>query len=60
MLLGIAGSVLAGWIGRVAGWYQQGDPVGFIASVIGAIIILAIYRLIVGRSMGGGGYRRAA
>jgi uncharacterized membrane protein YeaQ/YmgE (transglycosylase-associated protein family) len=60
ILLGIAGSVLAGLIGRAVGWYREGDPVGFIASVIGAIIILAIYRLIVGRTLGGGGVRRAA
>src|SRR5262245_44955233 len=61
MLLGIGGSVLAGWIGRAAGWYTAGEPVGFIASIVGAIIILAIYRLIVGRNLSGrGGFRRAA
>jgi uncharacterized membrane protein YeaQ/YmgE (transglycosylase-associated protein family) len=45
MLLGIAGSLLAGWIGRAVGWYQEGQSAGFIMSVIGAIILLAIYRL---------------
>ena len=60
ILLGIAGSLVAGWLGRVLGWYQPGQPAGFFASVIGAIIILAIYRLIIGRSAGGGGLRRAA
>jgi len=60
MLLGIAGSILAGFLGRSIGWYQQGEPVGFLASVIGAIIILAIYRLIVGRRAGRGDFRRAA
>jgi uncharacterized membrane protein YeaQ/YmgE (transglycosylase-associated protein family) len=60
ILLGIAGSLVAGWLGRVIGWYQPGQPAGFFASVIGAIIILAIYRLIIGRSAGGGGLRRAA
>ena len=60
ILLGIAGSLVAGWLGRVVGWYQPGQPAGFFASVIGAIIILAIYRLIIGRSAGGGGLRRAA
>ena len=61
ILLGIAGSVLAGWIGRVVGWYQPGQSAGFIASIIGAVIILAIYRVIVGRrTTGGGGLRRAA
>ena len=60
ILLGIAGSLIAGWLGRAIGWYQPGQPAGFFASVIGAIIILAIYRLIIGRSAGGGGLRRAA
>ena len=45
MLLGVAGSFVAGMIGRALGWYAQGDPVGFIASVIGAILLLAIYRM---------------
>ena len=49
MLLGVAGSLIAGAIGRAAGWYAPGQPAGFIASVIGAIILLAIYRLAVGR-----------
>ena len=60
MLLGIGGSVVAGFIGRSIGWYTEGEPIGFIASVVGAIIILAIYRVIVGRSAGGGSIRRAA
>jgi uncharacterized membrane protein YeaQ/YmgE (transglycosylase-associated protein family) len=60
ILLGIAGSVVAGLIGRALGWYSEGQPAGFIASLIGAIIILAIYRLIIGRTAGGGGIRRAA
>ncbi len=50
MLLGIAGSLLAGWLGRVIGWYREGEAAGFIASVIGAIILLAIYRMMKGRS----------
>ena len=60
MLLGIGGSVIAGFLGRAVGWYRQSDPVSFIASVIGAIVLLGIYRLIVGRSSGTGGFRRAA
>jgi len=60
ILLGIAGSVVAGLVGRAVGWYSEGQPAGFIASIIGAIIILAIYRLIRGRTAGGGGIRRAA
>jgi uncharacterized membrane protein YeaQ/YmgE (transglycosylase-associated protein family) len=60
MLLGVAGSVVAGLIGRAVGWYSEGQPAGFISSIIGAVILLAIYRLIIGRSAGGGGLRRAA
>ena len=45
MLLGIAGSFLASWLGRDVGWYQEGQPAGFIASIIGAIILLANYRM---------------
>jgi len=59
ILLGIGGSILAGFLGRAVGLYAEGQPVGFIASVIGAIIILAIYRAIIGRRAGGG-IRRAA
>jgi uncharacterized membrane protein YeaQ/YmgE (transglycosylase-associated protein family) len=44
-LLGIAGAVLARYLGIALGWYQDEDSAGFIASVIGAIILLAIYRL---------------
>lgn len=42
-LLGVAGAFIAGYLGVALGMYQQGDPVGFIASVIGAIILLVIY-----------------
>lgn len=45
MLIGIAGAFIAGYIGRAAGWYTEGEPVGFIASVVGAIILLLLYRL---------------
>lgn len=41
--LGVAGSFLASYIGQAAGWYQAGEPAGWIASVVGAIILLAIY-----------------
>jgi uncharacterized membrane protein YeaQ/YmgE (transglycosylase-associated protein family) len=46
ILLGIAGSFLAHYIGSAAGWYRQGEPAGFIASVIGAIVLLLIYRML--------------
>ena len=42
-ILGVAGAFLAGYLGAALGFYQQGEPVGFIASVIGAIILLVIY-----------------
>ena len=45
MLLGIAGSVVATWLGRVLGMYSEGQSAGFIMSVIGAIILLAIYHM---------------
>ena len=47
VLLGIAGAVIAGFIGRAIGWYDQpGEGAGLIASVIGAVIVLAGYRLV--------------
>lgn len=49
MLLGIGGSMFAGWIGQTMGWYTRGQPAGFIASVFGAILILLIYRMIFGK-----------
>jgi len=45
MLLGVAGALLAGWLGRLVGWYQEGQSAGFIMSIIGAIVLLIIYRL---------------
>ena len=44
MILGMAGALLAGWIGRAMGLYAPGEAAGWIMSVIGAIILLAIYR----------------
>lgn len=44
--LGIVGALLGGWIGRSLGLYQSGDAAGFIMSVIGAVILLGLYRLI--------------
>lgn len=49
MLIGVIGSMLAGWIGRSAGWYREGEPVGFIASVLGAVLLLLIFRMLTGR-----------
>ena len=49
MLLGIAGALVAGFLGRALGWYQEGEAAGFVASLIGAIFLLIIYRLFIGR-----------
>jgi uncharacterized membrane protein YeaQ/YmgE (transglycosylase-associated protein family) len=49
MLLGVAGALLGGWIGQALGWYQPGQGAGFLMSLIGAIILLWIYRLVVAR-----------
>lgn len=46
MLLGIAGSLVAGFLGRALGWYQAGQGAGLIMSVLGAILLLAVYRLL--------------
>jgi len=49
ILIGIAGSFIANYIGRAAGWYAPNESAGLIASVLGAVILLAGYRLIVNR-----------
>jgi uncharacterized membrane protein YeaQ/YmgE (transglycosylase-associated protein family) len=50
MLLGIAGSLLATWILTAVGHYQEGESAGWIASFVGAIILLLIYRMFKGRT----------
>jgi len=45
-ILGIAGAIVATFIGQAVGWYSEGQPAGFIASVIGAIVLLAIYHFV--------------
>jgi uncharacterized membrane protein YeaQ/YmgE (transglycosylase-associated protein family) len=49
ILLGIAGAFLATWLGQAIGWYQAGEGAGFIGAIVGAVIILIIYRMIVAR-----------
>ena len=46
ILLGIAGAFIATYIGQAIGWYKAGQPAGWIMSVIGAMILLLLYRLI--------------
>jgi uncharacterized membrane protein YeaQ/YmgE (transglycosylase-associated protein family) len=45
MGLGVAGSLLATLLGKAVGWYGQGEAAGFITSLVGAVVLLAIYRL---------------
>ena len=49
VLLGVAGALLAGFVGKSLGWYQSNEGAGFIAAIVGAFILLAIYRLIARR-----------
>ncbi|MEO8722292.1 MAG: GlsB/YeaQ/YmgE family stress response membrane protein [Sphingobium sp.] len=44
ILLGIAGALLAGYAGTVAGWYEEGERAGLISAAIGAVVILAVFR----------------
>ena len=46
ILLGIAGMFLGAWIGRMAGFYRPGQPAGWMVSILGALILLAIYHLL--------------
>ncbi len=46
ILLGIAGALLAGFLGSAIGVYQQGQPAGWVGATVGAIILLIIYRLV--------------
>ena len=49
MIIGIAGAVLAGFIGQQLGWYSPGEGAGFLAAIVGAILILFVYRLVARR-----------
>lgn len=51
IVLGVIGAFLATWLGRQLGWYGEGEAAGFIGAVIGSIIILAIYRVTLGRRL---------
>ena len=52
IVLGVAGSFLAGVIGQYLGWYQAGEGAGFIASVVVAILLLVVYGKIRGGQSG--------
>ena len=49
MLLGIAGAVLGGFVGRALGLYREGEAAGFLMALVGAVVLLALYRMIAGR-----------
>jgi uncharacterized membrane protein YeaQ/YmgE (transglycosylase-associated protein family) len=48
-LLGVAGSLLAGYAGQLLGYYRLGEPVGFVASVVGALVILFLWSKLVNK-----------
>jgi uncharacterized membrane protein YeaQ/YmgE (transglycosylase-associated protein family) len=45
IVLGVIGALLGGWLGRALGLYHAGEPAGFLMAVVGAVIVLAVYRL---------------
>jgi uncharacterized membrane protein YeaQ/YmgE (transglycosylase-associated protein family) len=45
ILLGVAGALLGGFLGRALGMYREDDPVGFVMAVLGSIVLLVLYRL---------------
>jgi uncharacterized membrane protein YeaQ/YmgE (transglycosylase-associated protein family) len=45
ILLGVAGAVVGGWLGRMLGFYGPGDVAGFVMSILGALVLLGIYRM---------------
>jgi uncharacterized membrane protein YeaQ/YmgE (transglycosylase-associated protein family) len=49
MAIGIVGALIGGWLGRAVGWYGPNDGAGYIVSILGAILLLWIYRMIVAR-----------
>ena len=48
-LLGIVGALVGGFLGRLLGWYGDGDPAGFVMAVVGSLVLLAAYRSTMGR-----------
>jgi uncharacterized membrane protein YeaQ/YmgE (transglycosylase-associated protein family) len=49
IVLGIAGALIGGFIGQALGFYREGEAAGFIIAVLGSIILLLLYRVMVGR-----------
>jgi uncharacterized membrane protein YeaQ/YmgE (transglycosylase-associated protein family) len=50
MVLGIAGALVAGFLGRALGWYQAGEPAGFVMATLGAVLLLFLYRRFAARA----------
>lgn len=49
IVLGVAGALLAGFLGQQLGWYAPGEGAGFLAAIVGAVLLLIVYRLIARR-----------
>ena len=49
ILLGVAGALVAGWLGKAIGWYDTNEGAGFVAAIVGAFLLLLMYRLVAGR-----------
>jgi uncharacterized membrane protein YeaQ/YmgE (transglycosylase-associated protein family) len=49
IILGVAGALLGGFVGQSLGFYQEGEPAGFLMAVLGSIILLLLYRMFAGR-----------
>ncbi|WP_439552952.1 GlsB/YeaQ/YmgE family stress response membrane protein [Falsiroseomonas sp.] len=49
ILLGIVGALVATWLGQAIGWYRAGEGAGLIGAVVGAIIVLVVYRMVARR-----------
>ena len=50
ILLGIAGALVGGFLGRAVGWYRPNDAAGFLMALVGALVLLGLYRLTLRRS----------
>jgi len=49
IVVGIAGALLAGFLGQQLGWYDRGEGAGFLAAIVGAVLILIVYRMVARR-----------
>lgn len=49
VLLGVGGALLAGFLGQQVGWYKSGEGAGFVAAIVGAFLLLLVYRLVAAR-----------